>query len=191
MIKTVVICEDDRLDQYILTPVINQIFKELGQKVRIQFVPHTEIQGFNQAVQKAKHKIVLSRYPMADVFFLIIDRDGNENRENGKFADRLADAAASGNQMFGCLAVEELEVWALALHHRDLNEDWETIRKHRDPKEAYFEPFARQKKWHTGPGKGRKSAMNILRQKWDRLKNRCPELNNLTQQVQDWFQYSK
>ena len=53
MIKAVVICEDDRLDKFILTPVIKRIFNDLGQKARIQFVPHTEIRGFNQAVQKA------------------------------------------------------------------------------------------------------------------------------------------
>ena len=190
MIKAVVICEDHRLDEYILKPVIKQIFNELGQKVRISFAPRTMIQGVHQALQKTKHKDVFSRYSIADVFFLIIDRDGDENRESGKFADRLAEAPV-GKQMFGCLAVEELEVWALALHHQDLKEDWDSIREHRHPKESYFEPFARLKKWHTGPGKGRKTAMNTLRQKWDSLKNRCPELNHLAQQVKDWFHSSK
>ena len=127
---------------------------------------------------------------MADVFFLIVDRDGKENRESGKFADCLDAATAAGKQMFGCLAVEELEVWALALHHKELKEAWKSIREHHHPKEAYFEPFAKQKEW-GGPGKGRKSAMNALPQKWNSLKNRCPELNDLTHQVKEWFQARK
>ena len=185
MIKAVVICEDPRLDEYILRPVIEQIFNELGQKVKISFAPRTMIQGVNQALQKSRHQDVFSRYPMADVFFLIIDRDGDEHRENGKFADRLAEAAEAGKQMFGCLAVEELEVWALALHHQDLNENWDSIREDCHPKETFFDPFVKLKKW-GGPGKGRKSAMKTLREKWDSLKNRCPELNDLAQQVKNW-----
>lgn len=190
MIKAVIICEDQVLDEHILTPVIKQIFNELGQRVKISFAPRTMIRSFDQVLQKSRHKKVFSRYRSADIFFLIIDRDGKENRESGKFADRLTDATAAGKQMFGCLAVEELEVWALALHHKDLKEDWDSIRKHPDPKETYFDPFAKLQNW-GGPGKGRKTAMNSLRQNWNSLKNRCPELKDLSQQVKNWFQASK
>lgn len=187
MIKAVVICEDHQLDEYIIRPVIEQIFAEHGRKVRVTFAPRTLIQGVAQALQKSKHRDVFDRYGMANAFFLIVDRDCDPHRENGKFADRLAQAADSDKTMFGCLAIEELEVWALALHRRDANFDWDDVRSDCDPKEHYFEPFVQQQQWQTGPGKGRKSAMAILTSKWDGLKNSCPEVAELSKCIREWL----
>ena len=187
MIKTVVICEDHRLDAYLIKPVIEQIFTEHGRKVRVTFAPRTLIQGIAQALQKSKHNDVFDRYGMADSFFLIVDRDCNLDRERGQFADRLSDAEEADKTMFGCLAIEELEVWALALHRREANFDWNNVRSDRHPKENFFIPFLEKEKWQTSPGKGRKAAVANLAAKWDALKNSCPEVAELSNQVRAWL----
>lgn len=185
MIKAVVICEDHHLDEYVVKPVVEQIFAERGRKVRLTFAPRTLIRGVGHALQKSKHRAVFQRYKMANLFLLIIDRDC-EDRE-GKFEERLADAQAAGRTMFGCLAIEELEVWALALHRRELQDKWETVRADCHPKENYFDRLAKQMGWSSGPGRGRKSAMADLRQKWDALKAACPEVAILSSAIGEWL----
>ena len=162
MIKAVVICEDHRLDEYLIKPVIEQIFTEHDRKVRVTFAPRTLVRGIAQALQKSKHSEVFERYGMAHSFFLIVDRDCDSHREHGKFADRLADAKEADKMMFGCLAIEELEVWALALHRRSGDFNWDNVRSDCHPKENFFIPFIENQKWQTSPGRGRKAAVANL-----------------------------
>jgi hypothetical protein len=187
MIKAAVISEDHTLDEYIVRPVVEQVFAGLGQRCRVTMVNNPRLRGVAQALDPDTLVRVLANYPMADVFLTIVDRDCDPNREMGRLANQLQAAADAGRTMFGCLAVEEVEVWALALHRDELAAEWDQVRSDCHPKENYFEPLARRKKWHTGPGKGRKAAMKELRSKWDSLKHFCPELRQFQDQLQAWL----
>jgi hypothetical protein len=186
MMKAVVICEDHQLDEYIIRPVIKRIFAEHRRKVDVTFVPRTLVRGVAEALQKSKLKIVLDRYGMADAFFLIVDRDCQTNRE-AKVSQRLVEAADADKTLFACIAIEELEVWALALHRKQLKVDWTTIRSNCDPKSNYFKPFIVRKRWETTLGQGRKTALANLTAKWSALKNSCSEIADLSEQVREWL----
>jgi len=188
MIKAVVVCEDHTLDEYILKPIIEMVFREHSQQVRIQVHNNPQVRGVTQALSRQLHSKVLALYPMAGAFFLIVDRDCKPNRHKGNFRMRLQEAKVSGRTMFGCITIEEVEVWALALHRRELGIDWKAIRGECHPKEAHFEPFSKRKGWHTGPGRGRKSAMqNLGKNEWEALKSLCPELRTLSEEVKQWL----
>ena len=75
----------------------------------------------------------------------------------------------------------------LALHRQELRVPWSEVRAHRDPKEAYAEPFLRQKKWNVGPGGGRKRAMRELGRSWSGLLQVCPELTELKDRIAAWL----
>lgn len=187
MIKVAVVCEDHRLDEYIIKPVLRQMFAEHGRKVHVRFAPPKLIQGIAKALEKSRHQQVFGLFPMVDGFFLLVDRDCDTKRVTGRFTDRLRDAETLGITMFGCLAIEELEVWALALHRKELAADWNDVRSDCDPKEHFFEPFVKQNGWQNGPGKGRKAAVANLSSKWDALKNSCPEVAELSRQIGEWL----
>jgi hypothetical protein len=90
--------------------------------------------------------------------------------------------------MLGCLAIEEVEVWALALHRSELPSQWSDVRRECHPKERYFDPLVRGKKWQESPGKGRASAMARLAGNWRSLKSVCRELQHLQQSVGAWLE---
>jgi hypothetical protein len=187
MIKVVVICEDHTLDQYILKPVIEQIMTECGRRVRIQFASDPPLRGIEQALQKATLTAVLRRYPMAQLFLLLVDRDCKEASRTTRLRSRIEQADKAGRKLFGCLAIEEVEVWALALHRSELPDRREAVRAHCHPKEAYFRPLVGQRGWDLSLGKGRRSAIADLRQKWDSLKALCPEVADLTAEIRAWL----
>ena len=185
--KVLVIPENPTLDQHILKPVVVQIFKELNRKARIEVLQDPHLSGVEEALDSTILGEILRDNRMIDLFLLMVDRDGIERREQA-VQQRVADAAAYGRTMIGCLAIEELEVWALALHKREINDDWHTkVRRELNPKEIYFEPFVRQKKWLASVGNGRVPAMRDLRRRWDSLKSLCPEVQVLVDQVREWL----
>ncbi len=134
---------------------------------------------------------------MADLFLVCIDRDGQDGQENRE--NRLAqlrtlfqnmqDTLRTNQTLLGECAIEEIEVWVIAgndwkTHFPDWQ--WQAIREELDPKEIYYEPFARAHEvWHLAPGQGRK----ILAQAatYSRIKQFCEEVQNLETQVSQWL----
>ncbi len=185
--KVLVIPEDPTHDEHVLKPVVEQLFKDLGRKntrVTVLSDPHTG--GVSQALDKQVVDEVLDRYPMMDLFLLIVDRDGVVERQ-GKLDARIEQATQLGKSMLGCLAIEEVEVWAMALHRSDLPDKWENVRNHTDPKETYFDPLVKQKGWLESKGRGRAMAMRALPRNWTSLKGRCPELKTLQDEIAAWL----
>jgi len=183
--RVLVIPEDPTLDQYVLKPVLRRLFADLGRKARIDVMLEPHLGGVDEALSQEVLAAVLERHRMADLLLLIVDRDCQQGRQS-RLDARRRQAEEAGRTLIGCLAIEEVEVWALALAD-DPPAAWQEIRRECHPKEVYFEPFVRQKGWLREPGRGRAAVMEALRGNWQRLKSRCPELETLRQDVADWL----
>jgi hypothetical protein len=185
--KVLVIPENPTLDQYILKPVVECLLRELGRgTARVEILQEPHLNGVEQALDAHVLAGIHGGYPMIDLFLLIIDRDGVESRQSRVDA-RVAEANGRGKSMVGCLAIEEIEVWALAPHADGINAAWKSIRSERSPKEVYFEPFIEKNNWLESVGKGRKVVMKALAGNWRSLKTRCPELQKLQDDVAAWW----
>lgn len=185
--KVLVIPEDPTLDQHVLKPVVERLFKDFGPGARITILQDPHLEGLSQALDPTTIGLILERYPMADLFLLIVDRDCDQQRHQRAEARELQ-ARDSGRTLFGCLAIEEVETWALALHASELADRWKEVRAECHPKEVYFEPLAREKGWlREGAGRGRSAAMRALPGNWKALRSRCPELQGLQDRIQQWL----
>jgi hypothetical protein len=180
--KVVVITEDPTHDQHIVKPVVERIFRDRGRNPRLYFASKPGCRGWQQVLAREAIAWFISRFRDAEFLILIVDRDCDCNRETGIVAQRLREARAAGRPIVACIAVEELETWALALHHERSDEwtvDWSVVRAECDSKRVFFERFVRRRNWHLGVGKGRKAAMANLPDRWSQLKSRCTEIDRL------------
>ena len=71
-------------------------------------------------------------------------------------------------------AWQEVEV-CLAGHDLPKEWKWQAIRSEVNPKEAYFEPFARQRGVIDLPAQGRKMLAREAARNYKRVHDRCPE----------------
>ncbi|NQU20595.1 MAG: hypothetical protein HQ567_04880 [Candidatus Nealsonbacteria bacterium] len=184
--KVLVIPEDPTLDQHILKPVVQRIFRDLNRKARVYVLQDPRLGSVSEALDKGKIGEILERHRMMDLFLLIVDRDGVRERQDRVDA-RVAQADEAGKTMLGCMAVEEVEVWALALHRSEVGGSWDDVRNEVHPKEIYFDPFVKRNKWLEGLGRGRAQAMRSLAGNWKTLKSLCPELQHLEDEIAQWL----
>lgn len=177
--KVLVIPEDPTLDQYILKPVVERLFVDLGQPARVNVLWNPRLRSVSQALDPAVVRGIIDTYSMIDLFLLIVDRDADEHRAQ---RTRMRETEHPG-RLFACLAVEEIEVWMLALHRDRLPSPWAEIRSDRDPKERFAYPFLAEHAPKLDPGRGRKWAMRELGSRWKGLLDVCPELAELKARV--------
>jgi len=114
---------------------------------------------------------------MVDLFVVIADRDCDRQRNT----QRLGQAASADPRVAWCCAIEEVEIWMLALHRGEFA-TWNEVRAHCDVKEHYALPFLARRRF-SGPGKGRKAAMALLGQEWRGLLQVCNELATLRETI--------
>src|SRR5690349_5555638 len=119
---------------------------------------------------------------MQDLFLLIVDRDCDREGHVAKAAARQREHEG---KLIACLAIQEVEVWLLALYKDDLDCTFTEVRKECDPKERWAEPLL-ERLGSRGPGRGRKSAMRALSGKWRSLRGTCDELGELQKSIQAW-----
>lgn len=191
--KVLIIPEDATIDRYILQPIIEQIFKDLGRTVHVDVFQSLRSQGrgINKVLDSGTvEEVIQDRGGMFDLFLLLVDRDCNDGRRSGRNNVEMARQRESENEsrLLACLAVEEVEVWMLALHRDELEARWSDVRQHCDPKGQYAEPFLKKKGWLSTLGKGRKKAMEGLGSKWQGLLQVCPELADLKQRIAVWLE---
>lgn len=186
--RVLVIPEDPTHDEQILKPVVERVFRELGRpRAHVQVLKDPCMRGVQQALASETVDEILGTYRMADLFLLIVDRDCEVGR-HGAVASRESQAAQRDKTLIGCLAVEEVEVWALALHADELSQRWSDVRKECHPKERFFDPLVESKGWGLSKGKGRSAAMAALAGQWKALKQRCPEVRRLEEAVAAWLE---
>lgn len=199
-VQNVLIIAEGPTDEHMLKPIIAEMMKAIGKPhATIRFHPIANRQGGVDQILRNPQRIktIIRTYPMADLFLICIDRDGQDGQENRE--NRLAqlrtlfqnmqDTLKPNQILLGECAIEEIEVWVIAGHDwRTYFPDWQwqAIREELDPKEIYYEPFAKvHGVWHLAPGQGRK----ILAQRatYSRIKQFCEEVQNLEAQVSQWL----
>jgi hypothetical protein len=179
-VKVLIIPEDQLHDRYIACPVIQALLEDLGITARVDVLPEPRLRGFSQALDPKMIAAIVADNPMVDLFLLIVDRDCDRN---GADAKASTIAARHAGRLLACVAIQELEVWMLALH---LQSEWSAeIRSHCDPKERWADPLL-ERLGTEGPGAGRKKAMRALKGKWRSLRSRCPELADLQAAIKAW-----
>lgn len=179
--KVLVIPEDPLLDQFILKPVAEKMFADLGRKARVQILPKPRLRGVAQALDSSIVAEIVSAYPMVDLFLTLVDRDGEESRPS---VGRAREQEHAG-RLFVCLAIEEVEIWMLALHRGALPASWSEIRREVKVKDRIAQPFLAEMAPKPDPGEGRAWAMRDLGRQWKGVLERCPELKELRDRLEE------
>jgi hypothetical protein len=152
-LKVVVICEDDVTDGPMLRPIIEAMVQHLGRKPRVTSAGE-RLRGVTEAMKPDRILRIIRRFPMADCFVLVVDRDGVAERKRQlesleETVNREARAVFLAEN-----AWQEAEVWVLA-GHEDVPGPWPDIRNEPHPKERYYLPYAAQRGVLDQPGQGR------------------------------------
>ncbi len=180
--KVLVIPEDPTLDQYILKPIVERLFADLGKTARVQVLSKPRLRGIAQALDSTIIADIVQTYPMIDLFLIMVDRDGDPKRP-----ERAATLEGTQPHLLVCLAIEEIEVWMLAAHRDTLSDSWSEIRKEHHPKERFAHPFLAERAPKLDPGQGRAWAMRELGGKWKGVLSACEELTEFKQRIQEWM----
>ncbi len=166
--NVLIIAEDPINDQHVLKPVIEAMLRYLGKTAAKVAVHQERLGGFGQALRKERiSQIVRERRHNVDLFLECIDRDcqyeGNpeaiqDRRRALDFIEHHVREQFPGVNFLAENAIEEIEVWVLAgldwsAAFPEWN--WQGIRTHCNPKEAFFEPLAKRLGVFAEPGHGR------------------------------------
>ncbi|NUO81701.1 hypothetical protein HUU05_16650 [candidate division KSB1 bacterium] len=180
--RVLIIPEDPTNDQYVLKPIIAAIFADLGRKARVNVLQNPRLRSVNQALDPKTIEAIIVSYPQENLFLLLLDRDCEETRiENIKMREK--NALSVNRRLLGGLAIEEIEMWALAVYEGTLPHPWQEMRRECHPKEEYFEPLIAQLELNYDVGRGRKHLMRSLPSNYSRLLQLCPEVSELRARI--------
>ncbi len=182
--KVLVIPEDQQLDRYIVQPVIEALLDDLGKRARVDVLPEPRLRGASEALNTEVLTKIIHDNPMVDLFLLIVDADCNRENNKSKAEQRERE---HWEKLVACVAVQELEVWLLALYKDELDVAFSEVREECDPKERWAEPLLKRLGTES-PGAGRKSAMRALAGRYRSLRDTCEEIRELQTRVQGWFE---
>jgi len=180
--RVMIIPEDPTLDQFILKPAIEAVFDDLKRVARVQVLSNPRLRSVEQALEPKLLESILNSNPQTDLFLLLLDRDCGQNRIHRVMA-RETEAQNSGKWLCGCLAIEEIEMWVLAISQEELPASWQEMRKECHPKETYFNPLVAQLGLQNDVGRGRKQMMKDLAGRYSRLFQLCPEIAELRERI--------
>lgn len=180
--RILIIPEDPRLDQFILKPIVEAIFKDLKRVASVQVLQNPRLRSVDQALDPTMLGGIINSYPQEDLFLLLLDRDCDQNRIN-RVGAREHETGGIGKWLIGCLAIEEVEMWALAIYQGKLPVSWQEMRQECDPKETYFHPLIERLGLQTAVGRGRKHIMKSLSGQYSRLLQLCPEIAELRNRI--------
>lgn len=176
--KVLIIPEDFRLDQYLLKPLFEALFKRQFKvtraKVRVCQAPR--LRGVGQARTMRIQEIVDQYKSMVDIFILCIDRDGVVSRRQALDDVERKVQVPSTCMFLAEAAWEEIETWTLAgLENLPPQWRWRDIRSEIDVKEAYFEPLVQMQRLEMSLGKGRQPLGLEAARRIDRILQLCHE----------------
>lgn len=188
-LNVLVIAEDYRLDQYVLKPLVEKMMAAVGQpRARVQMCMDPFFTGVDHVLKLESLREIVDTNRLADLYLLIVDRDGKEGRET-VITNREAEMreVVGDRQAFvGALAWQEVEVWLLGGHDTQ-DFVWEEVRASGHPKEDYFDPFSAEKGVESGPGYGRKALAEEMARRYSRVCQRCPEVQDLEDRIRAWL----
>jgi len=190
-VNVLIIPEDFRKDQYILKPIIQRMFAEIGKpQANVKMCLEPVLGGIHQATDWGRIADILDMYPTVDIFLLIVDRDGIATRRralNG--IERNAREILDNDRvLLAENAWQEIEVWALAGQQLPRDWNWRKIRAEIHPKERYFEPLAKRRRLTKEPGEGRLTMGREAAARYARVRSRCKEdLQGLEVRLKAWL----
>lgn len=174
--RVLVIPEDFRKDQYVLKPILTAMFNAAGRpRAIIEVCMDPLLQGVSRALDWAEIESILDRYPMVDLFLLVVDRDGQAGRRQqlNSIENNAGRKLAAGRLLLAENCWQELEVWVLAGHDLPAAWNWADIRQEPNSKELFFLPFARERGLLDEPGQGRKTLANAAASRYNRVRQLC------------------
>lgn len=165
-----------------LKPIVEAVMAAAGKsnaKVRVCTDPL--LGGVSQAMRWDRLDEIIDRYRgMVDLFLLCVDRDGEPGRRAALDALEATATSAYPDRVFLAEnAWQEIEVWVLAGHSLPTDWRWQAIRDHRDPKDAYYLPYAVERGVVREPAEGRKSLAVEACRRYQSMRDRCDELRSL------------
>lgn len=189
--NVLIIAEDWRYDQYILKPLIQALLARLGKgRAKVQMCRDPMLRGVSQVLTTDAIREVIEVNPLADLYLLIVDRDGEEGRGDQleHVSDHGREHLRDRQQLLGEHAHQEVEVWLLA-GHDDLptSWNWNDVRAEPNPKELYYEPYAEQRGVSSQLGKGRKRLGDEAARRYDRVRQLCEEVAALEGGIEQWL----
>ncbi len=172
--KVLIIPEDFRKDQYILKPLFQRLFKELGRgSARVTVCQNPLLGGIDAALNSERLADILNLYRMVDIFVLCVDRDGVEGRR--RRLDAIEEEFAAGSTFLAENAWEELETWTLAGLQLPSSWNWSDVRAEVSVKERYFESLAAERGLADAPGGGRRPLAEEAARRISAIRQKCPE----------------
>jgi hypothetical protein len=189
-LRVLIIPEDFTFDQYILLPIIQAMFRNLGKPTaKIAVCQDPRLGGVDQATSWERIRPILEQYGMVNLFLLCVDRDGIEGRQQRLYnLEQQANDFLGNNRHFLAVnAWQEIEVWTLAGHDLSTNWDWQIIRDDNDPKEHFFLPFAEQRGVANSLENAYRTLSREAASRYGRITQLCPELAELESRIRDWM----
>lgn len=144
--RVLVIPEDSRKDKDLLRPILTSLLSHAGYgRAKVRICEDPVLGGVEEALKPERIAEIIDRYPMVDLFLVIVDRDGQPTRRARLDAlERSLGAALSLDRfLMAEHAWQEVEVWVLAGHELPADWRWKEIRAEIHPKERYFRPFCK------------------------------------------------
>jgi hypothetical protein len=189
--NVLIVPEDFRKDQYILKPVIERMFQEIGKpRANIQVCRDPLLGGVEQALRWERIRDVIEMYPMVAIFLLVVDRDGVAGRRVALdgLEVQARELLGPDRVLLAEQAWQEIEVWALAGQELPKEWSWTKIQAEVHPKEAYFIPFAERRGLTAEPGEGRATLGREAAANYKRLVSRCrSDIVNLQNRLSEWL----
>ena len=173
--NVLVVPEDFRKDQYLLKPLFERLFRELGRaSARIVVCQDPLLGGIGEALKSERLAEVVDRYRgMADVYVLCVDRDGEEGRRTRLNA--IESEFGATQPFLAENAWEELETWTLAGLKLPSKWRWSDVRSEVNVKERYFDKLARERGVADAPGGGRRPLGEEASRRIAAIRRKCPE----------------
>jgi hypothetical protein len=175
-VNVLYVCEDYTLDQYVLQPILEAMFREIGRKAKIRPCMDPRFRGISQATnwERLREEVIKRYKGMWDCFLLIVDRDGDAGRRTKLDGlEARATEMLPGDRVFLAEnAWQEVEVWVLAGHELPSAWAWKDVRADPNPKEHYFQPFAKSQGVQSAPGGGRRPLAREAATRYSRLRSR-------------------
>ena len=177
-VKTLIIPEDFRNDQYLLKPIFTRLFRNMGVRPKVTVCNDPLLGGIGEALKVERmREIVLKYRGKADLFILCVDRDGDGNRRQS--LDRIEASVKSelvGGRIFLAeCAWEEVETWALAGLDLPNHWRWSDVRAEVHVKETYFEPLVESRGLSGSRGGGRVALGQEAARRITAIRQKCPD----------------
>jgi hypothetical protein len=90
-VRALILLEDPTLDQYVVRPVVERIFSDLGVTGSVEVLRDPHLAGAKQALDKDIVAAVVADNRMVDLFVLVVDRDCDRQMHANKAAARCAE----------------------------------------------------------------------------------------------------